>query len=280
MKNITSLLLLFFFWNISFAENVKLIGSIGKYKIEMELSSTGGAEKYNLSGKYNYKGKTASLNIDGNIFGKNILELNEYYKEENTGTFYLEKFNDSLKGKWIAGKKYYDVWLKIESGDWNQLIATNIDDLNLKTNNNTKGSYIEEHYFLNDMWFTEENPQIEIGFNGGYVMIEEVHKDSILFHLNKTCGPTYHMAYAFGLAHRINDSTFLYQNKDEYSDEMCSFTISINRQEVKIEQSSPSFVCGFGARAYADGTFIKVKNKIVKQGGEMPYIKDIYKLEE
>lgn len=279
MKRIT-LLLTLLSSSLIFGQKIELTGAIGKYKIEMELSKSDSKE-YNVRGKYNYKGKTAYLDLNGNIYDESILQIDESYKGETTGSFYIEKQpnSDTLKGKWIAGKKYYDVYLVLKKGKLTELVDTKITDFNKKTNKSITGCYIEEYHFMNDMWFTEENPQIEIGYNGGYVMLEELDDKTIKFTLQKICGPTYHFASASGEAIKINDSTYSYISKDEYSDDTCSLTITIGDKEIAVRQQSQSFACGFGARAYADGNFLKIKNSIVKKEDEI-FLEDIYKLEE
>lgn len=259
------------------SQTVTLTGSIGPYNIEMELSKNL-TDSTNLKGKYNYKGKTAYLSITGNLFNDDVLQLNEYYKNEHTGSFYLQKTKDSLKGRWIAGKKHYNVGLHIKNNNWESIVSNKVVDLNKKTSNSITGSYVTENYFVNDMWFRDDNPQVEIGFNGGYLILEEIDADTLQFTLQNICGPTYHFASATGKAVRIDKNTFLYSNKSKYSDDTCSFTIEIKNKVAEVKQKTASFACGFGARAYADGTFIKVKNKVPKKEEEF-FLEDIFDLE-
>ncbi len=280
MKNFLPLLLLIAYSASAFSQShVWLKGKIGKYPIEMELWRTEQDTEHSLQGKYNYKGKTNSLTLEGNSLGKRVLQLDEYFKKENTGSFYLQMDEkDTLKGKWIAGKKHFDAYLTVSKGNFKDLLSYKNEKLSRLTNEAIEGSYVEEHYFINDMWFTDENPQIEIGYNGGYLIIKEKHKDTLEFSLEKTCGPTYHFATASGKAYRINDSTFQYRSKSDYSDNYCMFQLIQGEKEIRIEQSSSSSACGFGARAYADGTFLKIKNQtpVIKE----EFIEGVYDLKE
>lgn len=279
MKNQFFFLILSILSLTSFGQShVWLKGQIGKYPIEMELWKADDAKK-SIVGKYNYKGKTNYLNIEGKSYGEGILQLDEYFKKELTGSFYLQmNENDSLKGRWIAGKKYFNAYLTVSKGKFEDLLYHTNEELSKQTNNYIGGSYVEEIHFINDMWFTDKNPQIEIGYNVGYLTIIEKHIDTLNFSLQKVCGPTYHTATASGEAYRINDSTFQYKQKSEYSDEYCMFQLIKKGKEIRIEQSSSSSACGFGARAYADGTFLKIKNKTPQMNEE--FIEGVYELED
>ncbi len=53
------------------------------------------------------------------------------------------------------------------------------------------GGYADETFFINDMWFRDDNPQLEFGFNGGALVLEQIHEDSLKFWVNTISGPTY-----------------------------------------------------------------------------------------
>lgn len=276
MKQIGFLLMLLIGLS-SVAQNVILTGFVGKYPIEMELWKVKGNK---IGGKYNYKGKTSFLNLSGSIYDNSILEMEESYGDEQTGTFFVEKYNDTLKGKWVSGTKWHNTYLLVKKGKLGDLSDNEIEILNKKTNKTITGCYVEDIHFINDMWFNDNNPQIEVGYNGGFIMVKELNKDSIEFTLQKICGPTYHFAFASGIATRINDSTFRYQSQDEYSDDVCEFDITISKDKtITTTQISSTSACGFGARAYADGIFTKIKNGIVTKEGEIE-LNDIYKVEK
>ena len=111
----------------SFAQSKAILkGAIDKYKIEMELSA---GEKGAVKGKYRYAGKTAYLDLTGELHGKEVLFLEEYYKDEKTGTFYLEWTNEgNWQGKWIAGKKVFEVVMNFTSGGMEELGAYELSD--------------------------------------------------------------------------------------------------------------------------------------------------------
>lgn len=235
-----------------------LKGKIGTYKIEMEITNrdyiTG-----DLEGKYNYKGKSAHLDLTGTTFNSGVI-LEETYEGEPTGTFYLSFIDEKLEGKWIHNKKWYDVELKVVSGDTTLLQSKTLEEYSQEVNNDLSGVYGTETYFMNDMWFSEETPQMEVGFNGGYLVLEQIHADSIRFETELICGPTYHFAVARGVA-VLTDSCYLYQNDDG-----CIIEILPNTEEktVFIEANS-SFDCGFGMRAHMYHSLIKVSNEIPEE---------------
>lgn len=261
MKNLLLLFLVISSSVFSQTKPLQLKGQIGTYKIELEISSrdyvTG-----ELTGKYNYKGKTNHLNLKGQTYN-GIFVLEESYKGEHTGTFYLETEADKVVGKWIQNETWYDVELKRTSGDWDMIHSKSLDEYQMEVNDDLSGVYATENYFINDMWFREDHPEIEIGYNGGALIIEPIHKDSLRFHIQLICGPTYHFATASGIAVR-NDSCFLYTNE-----EGCEISIRtlLNNRTVHIKANG-SMECGFGARAYMDHSLIKVTNEIPE--GEEP----------
>ena len=135
MKTVCNTLLFTFLCLFSNSQEIELKGSIGKYPIEMKIwGMQEGNEK--IHGKYNYKGKTNYLTLKGNTFGQHILQLDEFYQNESTGSFYLEKSSDTLKGTWIgANKKYFKTWLVLTKGDWNDVVSPPSSELSKKTNN-------------------------------------------------------------------------------------------------------------------------------------------------
>ena len=232
-----------------------LKGQIGKYKIVMEISSrdyvTG-----ELAGKYNYKGKTNHLTLTGKTYN-DLFVLDESYEGEHTGTFYLDTKGDSVVGKWIQNETWHEVKLIRTSGDWDMIHCKSLDEYHMEVNEDLSGVYATESYFINDMWFQEDRPQIEVGYNGGVMILEPIHKDSMRFYIQLICGPTYHFATAGGVAVR-NDSIFIYTNEDG-----CEISIStqLNNRTVLVV-ANDSQECGFGARAYMNHSLIKVSNEI------------------
>jgi hypothetical protein len=103
------------------------------------------------------------------------------------------------------------------------------------------------------MWYSEDNPSVEIGYNGGYVDIFSISEDSLTFIAEMVCGPTYHIAYAEGTAYKVG-TNYVYKYEDE-----CEITISFSEKKLKII-ANKSFECGFGARAYMDHELYKAND--------------------
>lgn len=239
----------------SSASELKLSGKIGDYPIEMVFSSTNWTTG-KISGKYRYQSKTKYIELNGQIFG-NCLQLTETVKGEVTGEFYLEREADTLYGKWLSTKRHYDVRLLIESGDRTILKSKSLSDYKSEVTDRINGTYHNAHYFLNDMFLTDQNIEMEIGFNGGLAVIEKISNDSIYFQVNVGCGPTYHIAFAEGIAVKNKGSEkYTFKIENEYSEDLCTITIVFGKKEVSFE-ATEGFACGFGARAYLSHTFLK-----------------------
>ncbi len=276
MKQLSITFLLLLFSAFSFAENVKLKGTIGgKYGIEMELEKS--TDKENpIGGKYNYSGKTAFLTLKGLMYSDNIIYLEEFNsKGKQTGTFYLEWEEGKWKGIWTGNEKHFDVVLEVTSGDYKQFREFDFAKLNKSCNSSITGSYANDYYFLNDMWL-HETGAMEVGFNGGVVSVEEVHKDTIKVQFELMCGPTYHVAFFDGYAIKKGKNVYEF-NQSLYGDtDACHLIFTFKDKKVSIDQKSSSMDCEFGARAYADGEFQKINNKA--KFGETVGIDDVLKM--
>jgi len=229
-------------------------GLISKYSIEMELNSFDNTTGC-FNGRYRYAGKKNYLNMKVWIMGQ-CLYIEEFYKDKTSGYFYLSLEEDSLTGWWTNGSKDpLPVCLKVNQGNTKQLSWPNIAEVSKKTNTKITGTYGVETYFVNELHY----PAVEITFNGGYVSIEELAKDSIKFSVNVVCGPTYHIAMAEGVAKR-NGKEYIYTaDLTDGNSELCEITFNFSQKSVLIK-SNTSFNCGFGARAYLDHAFIKINN--------------------
>ncbi len=250
--------------------SVKLAGQIGKYKIAMELVASTSDKNFGVRGKYNYEGKTQSLDVKGNIYGGTILQLTESFQGKETGAFFLE-YNTAgnWAGKWIAGSKVLETSLREISGSTHDLEPYSLETYFDKTNGSITGSYVSETYFVNDFNFSDDNPVLEVGFNGGVVTVQELGRDKIKFRFEMTCGPTYHFAGGSGVAIKAGPAEYRYKEV-LYDDEgACELTFSIHAKTVDITQISSGMACGFGARAYADGSFEKVNDKAVQVEDEL-----------
>lgn len=270
MKKTMLLAICLLFSSLGFAQApVKYAGAIGTYSIEVELYPSGSKE-HSATGKYRYKGKTSYLDLKGDFLPGGAVYLEESYNGKVTGEFYLEKGDEgSLTGKWIGGEKYYETELMLESGDMTALYPESTEDLRESTSPGIEGSYASEFFFINDMWFREDNPQMEIGFNGGAIAVREVSEDTINVHFDLICGPTYHMAYYNGRAWKTGPNTYEAKFSEFDDEEGCHLIFVFTDRQMEIQQKSSSFACGFGARAYAEGTYDKVNDEAVEPDGEI-----------
>jgi hypothetical protein len=240
----------------------QLTGKIGNYPIEMEIETVSW-ETGELDGKYRYTHKDSYLDIEGEIL-QDIVWIEESYKGEVTGTFYLELVENALEGKWVAGSTWFPVNLELSNRD--KFNTKTLDDYSKDVNADISGGYAIEDYFLNDMWFRDDNPQMEIGFNGGGLVVEEMGADSLKFTVNVICGPTYHIAYASGMAYQSSENVYDCL-LEAYDGDTCYITLEKSLKSFHVK-ASYGFACGFGARAYLDHTFIKITDRYKFDGEE------------
>lgn len=228
-------------------------GGIGQYAIEMKITDSD-SENGTFEGVYNYKGHNNTLTLTGEIYDECLL-IKERYNGKETGEFYLDVEGDKLKGKWLDSSRWFSVDLKILSGDRSLITAQTLEDKNAHLSSAITGTYEVDYYFINDMWFRDDQPNIELGYNGGYFAVEEHHGDSLSFAFEVICGPTYHFAMGEGMAYK-SDTFFVCQMYEE-----CLLEISISNKKLKAVAHGSSIDCGFGARAHLDDTFIKTKEE-------------------
>ena len=254
MKRFFSLILITFGFT-GYAQTIQ--GKIGPYPIVMELDQLNW-ETGDLTGRYRYANKSTFLTLEGNV-AQQVIWMEEIYDGEVTGVFYLSHEGDTTRGKWIADKKWYDVELYTSRKTIKNLATKTLDDYKKDVSSNLSGGYANEHYYINDMWFREDNPQMEIGFSGGTLVMEELHADSLRFIVNTVSGPTYHIAYASGIA--IKNEEGLFECLVEaYEGDSCIVYIEPKQKEAHV-WARGNFLCGFGARAYLDHTFIKITDR-------------------
>lgn len=238
-------------------EPLLLKGKIGSYSIEMMLEQAD-YETGEFSGKYRYAGKDKYLSLSGVSFG-NCLVMDEYYKKDTTGAFWLAFADGKLEGRWIGGQKGYEVSLNVIAGNISVLDCKQLEDYTASTTDDITGSYGTDSYWVNDYFYTDDFPQCEIGFNGGYAIIEEFGNDSIQFAVQVICGPTYHFAIASGMAYKKGKKYIFTENFDEEGED-CVIEIWFDDHAVHM-QANQSFQCGFGARAYLEHDFVKISDK-------------------
>lgn len=257
MKSFLILALLFTIG--SEAHAVTIQGKIGTYPIEMDIQTVNW-ETGDLTGRYRYSDKDAYLELSGTIM-QSVVYLEESYNDEVTGTFYLSFEGEELVGKWIGNNKWYETRLELTDEVFAKLQTKTIEDFQKETNSAISGGYADEAYYINDMWFQEDHPQLEVGFSGGTLVLEELNKDSLQFQVSVVCGPTYHIAMTGGIAHRISKNTYLFVNSDEaYEGDTCKVKIELSPKAAYVSAVG-GFVCGFGARAYLDHHFTKITNR-------------------
>jgi hypothetical protein len=232
-----------------------LKGDIGGYKVEMEISSSV-FDSATFEGRYKYKSQENYLKLKGNNYGSCIY-IEEYYNGETTGSFYLERAGDTLTGHWLNETKVFPVLLVISSGNRELLTYKTLEDYNAEVNDKIAGTYQISYSYINDYFVSEESPfAYEIGFNGGFIIFEEVGADSLKFELELICGPTYHFAMAEGIAVKQGD-VFVYSEDPYEWGESCNIVFKFGYKTVSAEAEN-SQSCGFGARAYVDHELIKV----------------------
>ena len=249
--------IVFVFCNHAKSIDVELKGKVGKYSIEMEIHELNW-KRGSFQGSYAYSGKTSRLNINGDVMGS-CLFIEESYKDKTTGYFYLEMDVASLKGKWVGTNgSSYEVSLEFVKGGWSDLYVKDLEDFSKETNSSIGGSYGTEHYWLNDWFYTEGNPEMEIGFSGGYALIEELNDSTIRFQVEVVCGPTYHIAFAEGKAFKKDDG-YVWNFREE--DDDCVIWFRFDGKTVDIEANNHS-ACYFGARASLGHEFTKISDEV------------------
>lgn len=254
MKTLFTLLLLAFGFGSLTAQTCKLKGYIGNYPIEMELEN--GDSINTIKGKYNYAGKTSFLTLKGDLYD-NVMHIEESYKGKTTGEFYVQRTDgDTLAGKWVQGTKSYDVTLIVIEND-EAIRYYGTEEKSATASDGVDGTYEVEWYFLNDMWFEEGKPDIEVGYNGGTAVIKQLDDKRIQFLVEAICGPTYHFAFARGEAYQTGDNPneYIYTNEDG-----CEIQIILGEKEVSMS-SYQQMECGFGARAYLEHSFVKISDE-------------------
>jgi hypothetical protein len=234
-------------------QSLILKGNIGPDGIEMEII-TWNSEESIFTGRYAYDNRKTYFDIQGKIYGHCLL-IEEFFNGEHTGTFYLEINNDVVHGKLIHGSKFHDVHLTVYQGDIHVLKPPDYQTLSEKVSNKRNGTYSVGDYFINDAFFSEENPYLEIGFNGGDLVIKEDGKNNFQFELTLIIGPSAHIAHAKGIAQK-RGKVYVYENDDG-----CRIEFRFSEKTVHAVAQN-GMDCGFGARAYVDHHFIKISEEL------------------
>lgn len=243
---------------------VELTGKIGKYPVEMYINQFDRG-KAQFKGVYNYLGKKSSLQLTGEVKGE-CITIEEFFNGKSTGFFYLSKEDgDSLKGFWRTGNKEpLAVCLKFKNNQTaKQLVPKDLMELNKTVSDDVEGKYEVNSYFISDLFY----PNIELVSNGGTAIFKKIGKDSLKFFVEMICGPTYHMAYAEGVAVKKGNVYMYKANLSGEENKFCEISFTFKNKKV-IAVANASFECGFGARAYIDHELIKVSNKAIFKGNK------------
>lgn len=234
-------------------ESTTYKGKIGPYSVTLHIDSCGYSTGQ-LYGKYAYGNRKTFITLKGE-YTSPIFFAEEFLKDQKTGEWYIEKIDDSLIGYWVGNNKQLPVSLAYFSGNKEILKRETERERNQKTNAKIAGRYEINYNFINEMWLSEEMLTPEIGYNGGHAIITDLGTDSIYFSVEIICGPTYHFAFAEGVAHKTTEGfTYVYKNEDE-----CEITLQFQNKKLLLK-SNNTMACGFGARAYLDHELYKVQD--------------------
>ncbi|AKS46063.1 hypothetical protein SAMN05444287_1167 [Octadecabacter temperatus] len=236
-------------WAAAQADPVTFDGSIGPYDIEAELSRSDDG----LVGRYRYAGRDTWLDLTGDAFGQDVIQLSEQVDGEATGTFFLDVVNDQLEGYWVNETDEYTAQLTPPQGALVSLLDPIAEP---QVNSSVTGQYFVGSHWVNTMWA----PRYEVAFNGGDVNVVAVSPDLIYVRFEFIVGPTYHFAYFEGFARRANERTFIHDQVLEGGDEPCQLAFTFEDATLSIDDNNSGFACQFGMRAHANFDLNKVSD--------------------
>jgi hypothetical protein len=207
-----------------------------------------------FTGRYKYIQQNKYLSLKGSTY-EHCMEITETYKGKVTGSFYLEMNGNGCIGYWSNGERAREVEMSLIKGnraDWKIPLFT---DKIIQENSTLSGTYETQWSFVNSQFY----PAIEIGSNTCILWVEEINKQTIQFSVEAVCGPTYHFAFAEGVAIKQNN-IYLFESTNDYSEKcVIKFKFTANKVEVEANEST---ACGFGARAYLDHELHKISHTI------------------
>jgi hypothetical protein len=234
-------------------EGPELKGNIGGYEIEMILEPidflTG-----EFTGKYKYLSQENYLRVEGNIYDK-IVIIDEFYDNTKTGTFYLERTNDSFSGKWYGNEKHFNVELKISKGTESDFQVANEEFATRFSSDSITGTYKISYYSLSDLLVPDDSYPPDLIQSGGIARFEEIDNNHLKFKIEMIYGPTAHWAGAEGVAVKEGES-YVYTSESR-ENEKCIIYFTFGNKKVHAK-AIDSNVCGFGARAHLDDILYKV----------------------
>ena len=233
-------------------------GKIGHYSIMMEIEEVNW-ETGDFIGRYKYAHKNSYLSLRG-IVKKQTIWIEEQYKNEISGHFFLSIEDDTIKGKWISGKEMLDVQLYTKAEDLKDLETKSLSDYQKNVSNGLSGGYAVENYFINYVGYEENNPQLEIGFNGGTLILQRERDNKLRFSLYVICGQSYHIASVDGVARKIKDGSYVYHSGPDLLT-ACSIYFEVKEKEVYVRAENYDY-CMFGNAAYLNHTFKKITDRV------------------
>ncbi|MDD4149344.1 MAG: hypothetical protein PHE33_04890 [Bacteroidales bacterium] len=240
------------------SQAINLIGNIGGNEINMNITNpdyTTGEFK----GGYFYLNdydKHITFQIKGVNYGT-LIYMEEFYSNNLSGKFYLEKISDYITGYWVFEEKSLPVQLEIVDNRRTFFVLKSLREYSLNTNNSVSGIYKFNYYFLNNYYVTAENPDYKIGFNGGILYVENIGENEIGFELEVICGMTYQRAFINGVATKIGN-TYIYKAEND-DDKQCEITFKFKRKYVFIKAENDNS-CNFKEEVFLDHKLIKVRD--------------------
>jgi hypothetical protein len=192
--------------------------------------------------------------VEGNIYDK-IVIIDEFYDNTKTGTFYLERTNDSFSGKWYGNEKHFNVELKISKGTESDFQVANEEFATRFSSDSITGTYKISYYSLSDLLVPDDSYPPDLIQSGGIARFEEIDNNHLKFKIEMIYGPTAHWAGAEGVAVKEGES-YVYTSESR-ENEKCIIYFTFGNKKVHAK-AIDSNVCGFGARAHLDDILYKV----------------------
>jgi len=233
-------------------------GKIGTYSVFMEIKEVNW-ETGDFIGCYRYANKNSYLSLKG-IIRKQTIWMEEKYKNTVSGHFFLSIEEGTIKGEWISGKEMLDVQLHTKAEDLKDLETKSLSDYQKNVGTELSGGYAVENYFINYVGYEENNPQLEIGFNGGTLILKRERDNKLRFSVYVICGQSYHIASLDGVARKINDKTYVYHTGSDPLTS-CSVYFEVKEKEVYVRAVNDDY-CMFGNAASLNHTFKKITDRV------------------
>lgn len=231
------------------AQTASYIGTLGKYKIIMELNTDDG-ESY--TGRYHYDGKDQWIAVEGKTKDL-VLYLKEYVNGKNTGMIDLVFEEKVASGNWrkTANDKPLKINLTYMEDGVGIIAADPIP-------NNMTGHY-EMRGKVDNTNFPKDHKD-EVPF--GELSIEQLSDREISFELQYTSGyPEYHQAL-------MNEKAVSYDGGKTYeflnyisgmgADEKCKVNFTVKGKDLYLTGGT-GIECGSGGNANPEGLYKKVK---------------------